>query len=150
MLSHVIPIYKTIREDPEKYRPVSLTSTPGKIYGGDRDWVPSKVVRRTTHPSGTVNVFTSRKSCLTNLISSRIRSPAQWIERCRRCVFLAFSDAFLVCLPAPFCSSGWGTGWSRAEGSDQQAGEWPPATPQGSILPPGLGNTWIHDLDAGV
>ncbi|KAK4810539.1 hypothetical protein QYF61_004502 [Mycteria americana] len=69
-LISVIPIYKKgVREDPGNYRPVSLTSLPGKIMekiilgAGERHLKDNAIIRHGQHG------FTKGKSCLTNLIS---------------------------------------------------------------------------------
>ena len=70
MLVHVTPIYKKgQKEDPRNYRPVSLTSVPGKIMeqfilcaltGHVKD---NQGIRPSQHG------FMKGRSCLTNLIS---------------------------------------------------------------------------------
>ena len=69
-LANVIPIYKKgVREDPGNYRPVSLTSVPGKIMGKftldaiERHLKDNAIIRHSQHG------FTKGKSCLPNLIS---------------------------------------------------------------------------------
>jgi len=69
-LVNVIPIYKKGgREDPGNYRPVSLTSVPGKITDKiilgtiERHLKTNTILRQSQHR------FTKEKSCLTNLIS---------------------------------------------------------------------------------
>ncbi|KAK4828602.1 hypothetical protein QYF61_000054 [Mycteria americana] len=69
-LANIIPIYKKgMREDPGNYRPVSLTSVPGKIMEKiildaiERHLKNNAIIRHSQHG------FTKGKSCLANLIS---------------------------------------------------------------------------------
>ncbi|PKU45836.1 rna-directed dna polymerase from mobile element jockey-like [Limosa lapponica baueri] len=69
-VANVTPIYKKGRkEDPRNYRPVSLTSVPGKIMERiilsevSQQAQDSKGIRTSQHG------FMKRRSCLTNLIS---------------------------------------------------------------------------------
>lgn len=69
-LANVIPIFKKGKnEEPGNYRPLSLTSVPGKIMEkvilGDveKHLRPNAVIGHSQHG------FTSGKSCLTNLNS---------------------------------------------------------------------------------
>ncbi|KAK4818651.1 hypothetical protein QYF61_016700 [Mycteria americana] len=69
-LANVVPIYKkAVREDPGNYRPVSLTSVPGKIMEKiilgtiERHLKNSALMRHSQHG------FTKGKSCLSNPIS---------------------------------------------------------------------------------
>ncbi|KAF1484442.1 hypothetical protein FQV17_0012354, partial [Megadyptes antipodes antipodes] len=95
-LANVTPIYKKGRkEDPGNYRPVSLTSVPGKIMerfilraltGHERD---SQGIRPSQHR------FMRGRSCLTNLISfydkvTRLVDEGKAVD----VVYLDFSKAF--------------------------------------------------------
>ncbi|KAK4807228.1 hypothetical protein QYF61_024348 [Mycteria americana] len=95
-LASVIPIYKKgVREDPGNYRPVSLTSVPGKIMekiilgATERHLKNNAILRHSQHG------FTKGKSCLSNLISfydkvTRLVDEGKAVD----VVFLDFSEAF--------------------------------------------------------
>ncbi|GAB0190597.1 mitochondrial enolase superfamily member 1 [Grus japonensis] len=67
--ANVTPVFKKGKEDPGNYRPVSLTSVPGKVMeqlilgAVSKLFGEEKVVRSGQHG------FTKGKSCLTNLIA---------------------------------------------------------------------------------
>ncbi|KAK4810929.1 hypothetical protein QYF61_013337 [Mycteria americana] len=95
-LANVIPIYKKgVREDPGNYRPVSLTSVPGKIIGKltldatERHLKDNAIIRHSQHG------FTKGKSCLTTLISfyDKVTHPVDE-GKAVDVVFLHFSKAF--------------------------------------------------------
>jgi len=69
-LAIVMPIDKKVwKEDPGNYRPVSLTSVPGKIM---ERFILSALIRHVKANQGTrpsQHGFMKRRSCLTNLIS---------------------------------------------------------------------------------
>ncbi|GAB0209165.1 mitochondrial enolase superfamily member 1 [Grus japonensis] len=95
-LANVIPIYKKgVREDPGNYRPVSLTSVPGKIMekiilgATERHLKDNAIIRHSQ------NGFTKGKSCLTNSISfydkvTHLVDEGKAVD----VVFLDFSKAF--------------------------------------------------------
>ncbi|KAK4806195.1 hypothetical protein QYF61_001118 [Mycteria americana] len=95
-LATVIPIYKKgVREDPGNYRPVSLTSVPGKIMEKiilgttERHLKNNAIIRHNQHG------FTKEKSCLTNLISFHDMATHLVDEgKAVDVVFLDFSKAF--------------------------------------------------------
>lgn len=58
-LASLIPIYKRdVREDPGNYRPVSLTSVPGKIA----EKITLGTVKRHLKNNGTVNMGSQREN----------------------------------------------------------------------------------------
>ena len=69
-LANVTPIYKKgCREDPGNYRPVSLTSVPGKIMEQIALREITQHVRDNWGIRPSQHGFTKGRSCLTNLIS---------------------------------------------------------------------------------
>jgi len=68
--ANVTPIFKKgKKEDPGNYRPVSLTSIPGKVM---EQLIPDVIIKQVVEKNfirSSQHGFTKGKSCLTNLIA---------------------------------------------------------------------------------